>query len=159
MRGVSPFRKRQRGNAIIETALILIPFLTILFAIVDFNLFIFVRNTMQHAVREGVRYAVTYQVKSGMGHDASIKSVVQSNSLGFLKGATGASKISIKYYRQSDLTEVAANTPGNIIEVKVNDYRWGWIAQWFQRTKTTGITVAAFDRMESLPTGGTAPTR
>lgn len=135
------------------------PFLTILFTIVDFNLVIFIRNTMQHAVREGVRYAVTYQVKSGMAHDASIKSVVQENAMGFLNGTAGANKITIKYFRQSDLAEVTANSPGNIIEVKVSDYRWNWIATWVSPGLQASITVVSDDKMESLPTGSSAPAR
>ncbi len=148
-----------RGNATIETALILIPFLTILFAIIDFNVYMFVRNTLQHAVREGVRYAVTYQTMTGMGHDASIKNVVQTNAMGLLSGAANLSKVSIKYYRQSDLGEVSGNLPGNIVEVAVSDFRWPWMSQWFALGASATINVMADDRMESLPTGGTAPPR
>ncbi len=148
-----------RGNTMIESALILIPFLTILFAIIDFNIFLFVRTTMQHAVREGVRYAVTYQTMTGLGHDASIKSVVQAQSMGFLNGTSGANMISIKYFRASDLTEVTTNLPGNIIEVKVNNFRWPWISQWFAFGASPYINVAADDRMEALPTGSNPPAR
>jgi hypothetical protein len=150
---------RNRGNATLETGLMLLPFLMILFAVIDFNLVIFVRNTLIHSVREGVRYAVTYQTMPGLGHDASIKSVVQSNSMGFLSGTSGLAKISVKYYRQSDLTEVAANLPGHIVEVKVNDFRWSWISQWFSAGSSASISVAADDRMEALPTGGLPPVR
>jgi Flp pilus assembly protein TadG len=143
----------------VEAALILLPILTLLFAIIDFNLFIFVRNTMQHAVREGVRYAVTYQTKTGLGHDASIKAVVKENAMGFLGGTLVDTKVSIKYFRPTDLTEVPGNLPGNIIEVKLNNYRWGWIATWFTPGKDTSISVAAYDRMEALPTGGVPPAR
>jgi len=160
MHNLQPHRTRAtRGNAIVETALTLLPFMALFLAIVDFNLFIFVRNTMQHAVREGVRYAVTYQTASGMGHDASIKSVVQANAVGFLNGTSGLSKITITYYRPSDLAVVAQNSPGNIIEVKVDDYRWTWISKWFTPAATASITVASYDRMEALPTGGTPPAR
>lgn len=143
----------------VETALILLPFLTLIFAIIDFNLFIYVRNTMQHAVREGVRYAVTYQTLAGKGHDASIKAKVQENAMGFLGGGLVDSKVTIKYFRATDLTEVPGNLPGNIIEVKVNNYRWGWIGTWFTPGNETRISVAAYDRMESLPTGGAPPSR
>ncbi len=149
----------RRGNATVETGLILIPFLTVLFAIIDFNVYMFVRNTLQHAVREGVRFAVTYQVAPGMGHDASIKQVVQNNAMGLLRGTSNLSKVSIKYYRQSDLTEVSGNLPGNMIEVGVNDYRWPWMSQWFALGQSASIYVSAGDRMESLPTGGIAPPR
>jgi Flp pilus assembly protein TadG len=52
---------RQRGNAMLEGALALPPLLMLLFATIDFSVAILVKNTVQSAVREGVRYAVTGQ--------------------------------------------------------------------------------------------------
>jgi hypothetical protein len=37
-------------------------------------------------VREGVRYAIASQTMTGMGQDASIKSVVQQNAMGVVGG-------------------------------------------------------------------------
>jgi Flp pilus assembly protein TadG len=54
-------RQREGGVAIVEFALASILFFTILFAIIDFSYLLFANLTMQHAVREGARYAVTGQ--------------------------------------------------------------------------------------------------
>ncbi len=54
-------RQRERGAAAVEFALAAILFFTVLFAIIDFSYLFFANLTMQHAVREGARYAVTGQ--------------------------------------------------------------------------------------------------
>jgi Flp pilus assembly protein TadG len=57
----SASRTRQRGVAAVEFALAAILFFTLLFSILDWSYLFFVNLTMQHAVREGARYAVTGQ--------------------------------------------------------------------------------------------------
>lgn len=52
-------RDREQGATIIEFALTAIFFFFIVFAIFEFSLLYWVNLTMQHAVREGARYAVT----------------------------------------------------------------------------------------------------
>ena len=53
-------RARQRGNAILEGALIFLPMLAFFFGIVDVSLGIFVQSTLTTATREGTRFAITY---------------------------------------------------------------------------------------------------
>lgn len=50
---------RSRGAAVIEFALVAMLFFTALFAVFDFGYLFWVNLTMQHAVREGARVAVT----------------------------------------------------------------------------------------------------
>ena len=69
---------------LIEVAVVFVPFLAIFMALFDFGMAIFLKNTMQFAVRQGVRYAITSQTMPGMGQDDSIKSVVTKFSFGFL---------------------------------------------------------------------------
>ena len=88
---------RQKGAELVEFTLIMIPMFGILFLTIDLAWMLFARATIQYAVREGCRYAVTGQSMSGMGQDASIRTVVQQNSMGILSGASGASKITISY--------------------------------------------------------------
>lgn len=149
----SSFRT-QTGNTFLEAALVLVPLLALIFAIVDFGLAVFVRTTLQHAVREGVRYAVTYQTMPGRGHDASIKAVVQQHAMGLLNGHEDL--IQIRYFDPVSLQEVPDNSPGNVVEVSVEGYQWGWIAPLLRAPGTLGITCRASDRMEGLP-GGQAP--
>jgi hypothetical protein len=51
------FRRRERGQALMEFALILPLFLLFLFVIVDLGIAIDRRIVLQHAVREGARFA------------------------------------------------------------------------------------------------------
>ncbi len=49
----------EKGATTVEFAIVAILFFTVLFSIVDFALMAFVNLTMQHAVREGTRFAIT----------------------------------------------------------------------------------------------------
>jgi len=50
---------RQRGAAAVEFAFAAMLFFTVLFSIIDWSYLFFANLTMQHAVREGARFAVT----------------------------------------------------------------------------------------------------
>ncbi len=158
----------ETGSAYVELALIMLPLFAILFAFVDFSMPIFLRSTLQSAVREGVRYAITYQAVPGYGQDDSIRQIVQQNALGLIDGMTGAATIAVKYYAPTDLSiEVSgsgSNAPGNVVEVSVSGYSWGWVAplsstfnQPFYATSPLVISVSSADRMESLPAGQLSP--
>src|SRR5881392_3723031 len=54
-------KRRQRGTAIVETALVLVPLMALLLAVADFAKPVFIHSTFTHAVREGCRYGITYQ--------------------------------------------------------------------------------------------------
>ncbi|MBM3727256.1 MAG: pilus assembly protein [Acidobacteria bacterium] len=152
-------RRREDGKGLLDVALVLIPLLAFFLGIIDISFGIFLRNTMQHAVREGVRYAVTYRTSPGLGHDASIRSIVLQNSMGFISPANASGFIKIRYYQPDTLAETAANAPGNIVEVSVEDYTWGWMAPLLRSPEPLRITARSSDRMESLPGGTAAPPR
>ena len=143
----------------VELALVLLPLLAIIFAIIDFSLAVFLKSTFRHAAREGARYAVTGRTSAGMGQDASIRGVVQKNAMGFLNGTSGAAKIYIRYYNPGTLVETQSNAGGNIVEVSIEGYTWNWIAP-VMRSATPPMTVLArsSDRMENTP-GGISPPR
>lgn len=56
-RATSPAR-RQLGVAAVEFGLVALFFFTVLFSIIDWSYLFFANLSMQHAVREGARYAV-----------------------------------------------------------------------------------------------------
>lgn len=118
---------------------------------------------MQNAVREGVRYAVTYQTSGGMCQDASIKAVVKSAAAGFLSDAAHDTKIKVRFYDPSNLTTevtgVSSNVPGNVVEVGVEGYTWSWIAPLWRTASPFNINVYAADRMEGLAGGVSPPCR
>lgn len=161
MASVSLIRRNgQRGNATLELALVFLPLMAILMAIVDYSFPIFLRSLFSHAAREGARYGITYRVEPGMTHTQSVKAIVQRNSAGFLKGSAGLAKIDVKFYSPTTFVEVTgpnANAGGNIIEVTVNQYQWNWIAPIWRPAGALSISARSSDRLESLPRGVAKP--
>ena len=167
--------RAQRGNTIVELALILTPMMALSLAIVELSFPIFKKSTFTSAAREGCRFGITYQTKyNGTTYSTqtdAIKAVVQANAMSFLNGASGLSKIQVKYYKSvSPFTEVTgqanANGDGNIVEVSIQGYTHNWMApvNWFWgattfQVTTGNLTIAASsaDRLETLPSGSTRP--
>jgi len=165
----------QRGQAMLESALVIIPLFAILCAIIDFSMALFVRNSLVLAVREGTRYAVTGQIGYGGAacQDLSIKNVVQDNAMGVLAGSTGLAKININYYDNTG-TDVSAaansNAGGHVVKVSVTGVNWLWMLSGMWEnvnamkagtgTHYSGLTIgaASSDVMEAPP-GGIAPCR
>lgn len=52
-------KKHQKGTALVEFAIVASVFLMLLFTVIDFAIYGYIKLTMQHAIREGARYAVT----------------------------------------------------------------------------------------------------
>lgn len=133
----------------------------LLFATVDFAVAILIRNTIQSAVREGVRYAITGQTITGAGgQDNSVKQVVQQNSLGFLN-STNANLIAITYYNPSTfavVTGVNSNASGNIVQVSVSGFSWAWMVPYARSAAPLLISAASSDLVEPPP-NGVPPTR
>src|ERR1700704_5705872 len=107
----------ERGSEVVEFGLVCVPFFAFMLLILDISWAIFNKAVLQHAVEEGVRYAITYQTLTGLGQDASIKSVVQKNAIGMLQGSSGASLISIQYYDGTTLATTNSNAAGNVVQV------------------------------------------
>ena len=143
----------------IETAFILVPFFALMLGVVDFSLTVFLKSTLQSAVNEGLRYAVSAQTLPGKCQEESIKQVVAGNAMGFLSG-TRAKTIAINYYSFNDLSQPVlgptGNQPGNVVEVVVQNYTWHWLA--FGRDPLN-ISAFAADRMEGRSGSSPQPCR
>lgn len=150
----------QRGNQLLEVSLVFFPMFALFLALVDIPIGLFLRATMQHAVREGVRYAVTHRTLSGMCQDASIRYVVKGAAAGFLASGAHDSKIKVRYYAPgnltTELTGISSNAPGNIVEVAIEGYTWNWLAPFLRNSSSFTINVYAADRMEGVG-GAMAP--
>jgi len=154
-------RRGERGNAILEGALVAGALFMILFAIIDFSVAILIKNTVQDSVREGVRYAITGQTISGAGgQDNSIRQIVEQNSLGFLN-ANNANLITINYYNPTTLQLVSgvnSNAAGNIVQVGVSGFSWAWMAPFGRDATPLQIAAASADIVEPT-TSGVPPAR
>jgi TadE-like protein len=69
----NPRNRRRSGDAILEGVFTILPTFALIFAFVDFGLVSFRWATLQNAVREGCRYAITFQSSNGQGQDASVE--------------------------------------------------------------------------------------
>lgn len=149
----------------VELALVLLPLMAMMLAIVDFSLPIFLRSTFTSAVREGCRFGITYQLTfNGTTYatqTAAIQSVVQGNSMGFLSGTSGAALIHVNYYSPvapfGQVIGTGANNPGNIIEVTVQGYTWLAITPIWRGNTPLSVSAISSDRLEALPWGTPLP--
>jgi len=70
------------GQTLVEFAISLLTFLVLVFAIIDFSYLFFVKLTLQNAVRQAGRYAITGQSMTGQSRFNSIQQTVQHYSMG-----------------------------------------------------------------------------
>ena len=154
--GPTMLKKRtraQRGSQTIEFGLVIVPLFAFMLLIMDISWAVFSKAALQHAVREGTRYAVTGQTMTGVGQDASIKSVVQQNAVGMLNGSSGASLIAIQYYTPDTLTPTASNAGGNVVQVSVTGYSLAPLGPLMRSSTPLSLSVSSSDRTEGCPSG------
>ena len=158
-------RKRTRaqsGSAMVEAAWILMPFLALCLAMLDYPFSIFIQNTLRNAVREGVRYGITQQTCCG-SQDTAISNVVIANSAGFLTAAdisASRSAVTIQYFDGKTLaaaTGTGSNAQGNICVVTASVQR-GWMAPLWRAAGLVSFSASSSDVMEAPPNGA-LPTR
>ena len=166
---VSQFRRRRSGgNALVESAFTLIPTFALIFAFIDFGLMLYRWSSLQNAVREGARYAITFQTQTSpaLGQVASIKTIVEKNSMRLVRTTDNPVHIFVNFYTTTAPTvPIAAggNVPGNIVEVSVQNVSFSWIAPLsgsyggripFYRTRTPlTLKVYALDILGGYPVG------
>lgn len=165
--------RRRSGNAILESVFTLLPLFALILAFVDFGLMMFRWATLQNAVREGCRYAITYQTNpygnTGLGQDASIEAVVQNYAMGIVTTGDSPQHIFVNYYAPTNLTTPIAfanggNVPGNVVEVSVQNISWSWIAPLsgtFTGNSRSPINLRVYssDIMNGYPAGVTSVSR
>jgi Flp pilus assembly protein TadG len=151
-------KRRQRGAEVVEFGLTCLPLFGFIFLILDVSWMIFAQVTLQSAVRQGVRYAITGQTMTGMGQDNSIKTVVQNAAVGFLPGATGASQIAINYYTPTTFTATSSNAAGNIVTISIQGFALSPLGPILHSGSAIAITATASDIMQATASG-IPPTR
>jgi hypothetical protein len=156
---------RRRGSVLVEGCFVILPLLAVLFGVLDVSIAVFVKNTVQFAVCQGVRYAVTSQTMAGMGQDDSIKTVVQNYTLGFLDALSpdrvGKNRLSITYYDPlaiAVVSGVGSNIGGNIVVVSASGLSWAWMVPLLRSATPLLFSVSSADIMEATPVAG-APAR
>jgi Flp pilus assembly protein TadG len=126
---------RCRGAEPLEFTLVLLPLLAMVTVLLDTSWAVFAKATLQRAVRIGVRVGITLtstQMAQGACLTDTVKSTVQSNSMGLLHGSSGLALIKVHYFQPpavnstSAATDVSTNSdgdqPGNIMQVSVQNF-------------------------------------
>ncbi|MBI1357199.1 MAG: hypothetical protein GC160_22900 [Acidobacteria bacterium] len=151
-------RERGRnGQAMVEFALSFLLFLSVVLGFGQLGLGLWIKTTLHHAVREGARFAITGKTLDGLGHDASIRSVVLDKSVGLIRPADADSLITIQYYDGAGAA-TESNAGGNTLVLSVASYPIPWLVPLPLSAVGDGfnVTVSAVDRLEPFPT---PPTR
>ena len=147
--------KDLQGSQLVEAALVMVPLCATVFLLMDVAWSIFVKATLQAAVREGARYAMTGNTTGTSGQLASVKSVVQNYAMGLLDGSQSGT-IVIQFYTPDTLALTSSNQGGNLVVVSVVNYPFVPLAPFMHSGGTVLLTVRSGDRLETLP-GGAAP--
>jgi hypothetical protein len=125
------------GSQFVELAFVLLPFFALITAFFDVSFVLFSWSTIQNAVREGCRYAITFQTAPPSGalwtcnghQDNCIETDVAANSMGLVTVAGGL--INVNYYTEvAPATAIASpngNNPGNIVVVSILAYPLNWM--------------------------------
>jgi Flp pilus assembly protein TadG len=169
-------KRRSSGTVMIESVFTLLPTLALILAFVDFSLMLFRRSTLQNAVREGCRYAVTFQTQTAagvpLGQDTSIENVVQQYAMNFVTTADSPQHIFVNYYAPTDLNTAittGGNVPGNVVEVSVQNITFAWLAPlsgsygagipFLRNSAPISIAVYSSDILGGFPVGVTSVNR
>lgn len=156
---MTPFVREEQGSELIEFSLVILPLFGFLFLIASVCWVIFAQATLQYAVTEGVRFAITGQTNGNAHQDAAVEAVIEQSSMGFL---SDASQIQIQYYNPvtlQPLSGVGSNSPGNLVQITVSNLQVNPLAPILGGTNSaTSVTVSAADVVEGTP-GSTPPTR
>ena len=157
---------RPSGTVLVEVAFVLVVLLGFIFLIFDVSWALFAKATLQHAVLSGVRYAVTSQTATSggtqLGQVASIKQVVQQQSMGFLSASDLNSFVSVSFYSVASATPLqvtgtGANAAGNLVVVSVNGFNLNPLAPFMRSSAPVLINASSGDLIESSGTGGIPP--
>lgn len=144
----------RRGSVAIEAGFTVVLLFALIFLILDLSMLLFIKSTLQQAVREGVRVGMTARLVGTTAYlNDSITQIVQENSLGFLRGAQGACRIQIQYF---DPTTGAPSlgTQGDLLVVSVNNYSYTLLGAVLKDAHPLAVSVTSSDILERCPLGG-----
>ena len=140
-------RARQGGATIVEFAIIAPVFLLLLIAVIELSMMYFASLTMQHAVREGTRYAVTGQNMANEQRYQTVLKKMRESSMGLYDQLAPVVSVNGSTATNADMFGAA----GDIIVISV-DCTWQFVtpmvAAFFKDGKAHFI-VATTMRNES----------
>jgi Flp pilus assembly protein TadG len=178
-------RTTSSGAQMVELAMVILPFFALITAFFDICFVLFSWSTIQNAVREGCRYAITFQTAAPTGstwtctgaQDNCIETDVAANSMGLVTVAGGL--INVNYFTQAAPNTAipfasGGNTPGNIVEVSIIAYPLNWMIPFsgtggggmlnsssspYRPTSPTTVNAYSSDILGGFPAGANSVTR
>jgi Flp pilus assembly protein TadG len=158
----------------LEGALSFLPLMILTFGMIDMSMWLFVRGTIQSAAREAVRFGITYNTSynniSCSTQTNCAKLVLVHNALGFVNNGNADTYVTVRYYApdnlstpltQSDIGRILPdgtrinniNQTGFLMEVRVNNFPWSFMAPTSYMPASMAITVNTSDVLQGLPVG------
>jgi Flp pilus assembly protein TadG len=145
--------RSERGQSLIETAVVLIPLMLLTFAIVDFASLFYVYLALENGVSQATRYAVTGQTKTvtdpvtgtptALNRVDSIKKAMQEAT-----PTLDINKIQITTTNLTTPSGPSSGGPGDIVRVTVS-YNWDIITPLIKPFFTGGkINLTASSTMK-----------
>jgi hypothetical protein len=155
-----PFQRlllAESGSTLVEFSFAFLPLIGLLLLTVDVGWAIFARATLQHAVREGVRFAVTGQILGGNSClGPSVQQVVAKNSFGFIPANRASDYVAVTYYSPTDLSPISGlggPAGGNVVQVSVSGISIRSFGPIWHSASPIPLDASASDVMESPPNG------
>ena len=149
--------RRQSGATVVEMAIIAPVFLLVLVAIIELSMMFFATLTMQYAVREGARFAITGRnSESASGNQqryANVIAKIQNNALGMYERTDPQISVNGTSYSKTSYTSGMFGAPGDILVIQL-DCSWPVTTPLLSSFFTKGVyrfTVAATMRNEIFP--------
>lgn len=150
--------RRQSGATLVEMAIVAPVFLLVLLALVELSLMFFTTLTMQYAVREGARYAVTGQTNldpatGSQQRYAAVIAKMKDSSLGMYDKVNSTISVNGTSYSTSNYSNGMFGAAGTIIVLQL-DCSWKITTPLLGQFFTDGkykFAVAATMRNEYFP--------
>jgi len=150
LRKIQMFMER-RGEGLVEFALVLPMFLLLMFALIDLGRWYWIRETLENAVRQAGRYAVTGQSIPG---DTRVQSIVAVAT----NAAAGLGNLTVTISSSPDvLTNWIANSaggPGDFVKIDIQaplGFFTPGIARYFGPSGSNTIDDTVTFRNENFP--------
>lgn len=152
------YLRRQSGATVVEMAIIAPVFLLILLSLIELSMMFFATLTMQYAVREGARYAITGQsnldpASSNQQRYNAIVFSIKDNSLGMFDKLGTVISVNGTSYASTAYNSGMFGAPGSINVVQL-DSDWVVTTPFLSSLFTNGkyhFAVAATMRNEYFP--------
>ena len=138
-------KSRQRGQTLVEFALVSLLFFVVLIGLVEFARALWTWNTIVQATRAGARFAV---VETPVASDTTVKNyVVYLNAAGtgsaVLPGLT-TSNVQVSYFKHANppvaATTVSEKYNADIVQISITGYSFNFVVPFFG----SGITLPPF---------------